>query len=254
MEEIACSDINETPAEASVVVVNQMNFQPVEEARDQRPSLQVWWPSTARILIDGLFGGVDERRAAARAILPVCDLYVKVTPMELRMMTPEMRSIHNVYSAKLVCDERDLSGVVDEWIGRVNDFYKKAKKLVDEQDKTIADLRRSAKMLHDRHNRADKAAIISERLAIFERRVFDTCELELRVLRADAKAASSDPRTISTFDENRLREVLASTKVTQDVLGILASTYEAHRKNIEADAASRIEEACHQWLTGLRFA
>lgn len=237
-----------------VVVVEQMNFRPVDEHQEERrPPLKTWWPMTARILIDGLFGTDDARRAAVRAILPVCDIYTRSTPMDVRMMTPDMRLIHNIYSAKLVSDERELRDEVDKWIKRVTVFFDDAHAVVEKRAKALAELHSSAQTLCERYDDAEAQTIIQERLKTYKQQLTEASDLELRVLRADAKTTCDDGPIQTSDDNARLKEALQTSTVAQEVLDMLGSIYGAHCKNVEADYAVRIQNACHRWLPGLKL-
>lgn len=172
--------------------------------------------------------------------------------MDVRMMTPDMRLVHNIYSAKLVADEQELRTGIDKWIQRINEFFDDAHAIVEKRAKAFSELDAAARTLCERYDTAEAKAIVEERRKIYHQHLMHNSDLELRILRADAKSVDDDTQLQASGDDARLNEALRTSTVAQEVLDMLASVYGAHCQNIEADAAVRIQDACHRWLPGLK--
>ena len=256
MEEIVYDPDRPKTTDCSVHIVNDMNFATIDAAGTPL-EFATWWHSTAKIVIAGMFGGDEARCGAVRAILPVCDMFTSQQAIALRMTTPEMAALHELYAARLIYDEQYIKSMTDGWIRQIDALAQAGHGILCKLQQNERELRNVAERLMKRYAQHGDAArqIVDQKLQVHTLRLRKDASSEVKLARAHALLHNDVQIADTTQIDQRIEAMTKDLKdrIAPEMIQTVRVIYETHKRNIEADAAKRVQVACQaNWLVGLR--
>lgn len=260
MELVQCDDDDPHPDGCNVQIVSDMHFKNVDEshAKYDTPEFVTWWPSTAKTVIKGLYADGDARIAAVRTLLPVCDMFPSQQVMPLRMTTPEMSALHELYATRLTFDEQHIKGITAAWIHQVNALVARARPIVNRLEEDERKLQQSAQGIKTQYAVNPQAMqIVDAKLHAYRTRVQEAAQLQLRLARSESllhePVHAPDTHQIDQRIDDMVKDLKQRSTLPPEMFDTIRAIYDAHRRNIEADAAVLVQNECRKlWLDGLR--
>ena len=238
----------------SVRFVDEMNFTHVEQdATRQRRTFVDWWPVTARVLIQGAFGDKDDKRAAIHSFVPILDDFPSMQPTTIRMTTPELAALHNLYSSRLMYEEQHIRKVKERWSNAVFATIDRIRRLLADHAQVIEALKARSKTLAEAHaTNMEARKIVAAILERFATRLRRELDLEVRLVRAENLAIEPVRRPETRQLDERIAKSL-HTLEDSDGGERLTRLYEMHVRNVEHDVALELQKECHaSWLDAYR--
>ena len=261
MEVIECDASEFSPDTCSVCIVNDFKFRAVDTSpiNNDRIDFCEWWPTAARTLISGLFGDVEMRRSAAKAMLVLTDIkFVKVSePNQNVAMHSDRKTLRDLYATRLMFDEQHMKLLRDAWMERVNYVYEKGAALIRLNTSARNEIRRVAKELTDKHSN-DPAArkIIEDELTKAQERLAHDVERNMRLFKAESM---TDVRVSKPPDLHQLDQQIWHCTQRLSVIGEkdnaqeVRSAYHDHLQNATCAIVEKLREMCmHRWMNALR--
>ena len=253
MEEITSEDDTDTKNadECSVCIVDNMNFTAIDETTSRRSFVE-WWPGAARVVISGAYDDIEKRKVAVQSLLPILDEFPSVQPATVRMATPEMVVLHNLYSSRLMFEEQYIRQVKDRWSTAIDNAIERMSRLIEEYEATLEGLKARAKSLADEHTESAARRIIVAELDTYATRLKRETTLEMRLTRAEAMAVEPVKRPETKQLDARIESTVQESKDT-DAVRRLKDVYNLHVRNVEHDMAVELINQCKsKWLRALR--
>ncbi len=261
MEVIECGTSEFAPDTCSVCIVNDFKFRAVDTSpiNNDRIDFCEWWPTAARTLIAGLFGDVEMRRSAAKAMLVLTEIkFVKVSePKQNVAMDGDRKTLQDLYATRLMFDEQHMKVLCDAWMERVNHVYEKGATLIRQNTSARDGIRRIAKGLTEKHSN-DLAAqnIIEDELKKAQQRLAHDVERNMRLFKAESM---TDVRVSRPPDLHQLDQQIWHCTQRLSVMGEkenaqeIRSAYHDHLQNATCAIMQKLREMCmHRWMNALR--
>lgn len=259
MEVIDCGPEEKSTAnDCSICIVNDFKFRAVDPPRKQsRVNFATWWPVAARSVIAGIYGDIDNRRNAAKALIPLLESFPKETTYTMRISSPDALILQDLYSSRLMFDEQHMRTIKDRWVQRIQSVIERGGRVIRESINTRDGLRASArKMIARYEQRCDKAKeIVEDELRTAERRLAKETDSDMRILRAEALADMQYNAPDTYQLDQRISDV--ARRLTEnsgdEVVSSIRELYNIHTGNISHDIARQISEHCEkEWMHALR--
>lgn len=242
---------NEPGEECSVCIVDNMNFTSIDETVSRR-SFVDWWPGAARVVISGAYDDIDKRRVAVQSLLPILDEFPSVQPATVRMATPEMIVLHNLYSSRLMFEEQYIRQVKNRWATAIDNAVERMTRLIEEYDATLDGLKVRAKSFANEHPELVTRQLIVHELDAYATRLKRELTLEMRLTRAEAIAIEPVKRPETKQLDARI-ESTALELNDSDSAKRIKEVYKLHVRNVEHDMAAELIYQCKaKWLRALR--
>lgn len=252
MEEVAFEEENEPKngEECSVCIVDNMNFTSIDEAPHR--AFTDWWPTAARLVIMGAYDDIEKRRVAVQALLPIVDDFPSVQPTTVRMATPEMVVLHNLYSSRLMFEEQHIRQVKERWSTAIDTAIERMSRLLKDHDTTLDGLKTRAKTFADDFSEPESRQIIVSELETYAARLRRELNLEMRLTRAEAITMEPTKRPETKQLDMRIETTMHELK-DKDTVRRIKQVYDLHVRNVEHDMATELMKQCKsRWLRALR--
>lgn len=251
MEEIAIDEEgSKNGEECSVCIVDNMNFTSIDET--SRRSFVDWWPAAARVVIRGAFDDPEKRRVAVQALLPMLNEFPAVQPDTVRMATPEMVTLHHLYSSRLMFEEQYIRQVKEHYSTAVDLAVERMTRLIENYETTLEGLKTRAKSFADDFSEPTSRQIIVTELDAYATRLKRELILKMRLTRAESMVVEPVKRPETKQLDSRI-ETTARELNDHDAVHRIKQVYDLHIQNVEHDMAVELIGQCKsKWLRALQ--
>ena len=115
-------------------------------------------------------------------------MFSKQQPITLRMTTPEMTALHELYASRLLFDEQYIKGISEGWIQKINTLTDSAQNILERLSHNETEINKAAeRMLKRFATKSDNAQqIVNDKRAIYMERLRKEAQLELKLARSQA--------------------------------------------------------------------
>lgn len=253
------SDMNDG---GSVQVVSQLEKKQRQQTSwypEEESSFISWWPRTAKVVLNGLYGSEDQKKEAVKSLSPILTQYVKNDPPAFEVKTRELIPLYDLYKRKLEYDKQEIRFTVTSWTDIIQSFIESAKELVNKKNLILQEIDQSGKKIYAAFSTKVDTSILKETILsredIYKGFIERCTSLEIRAIRCEIMSRHTSRNAMNhdiNIEIENESQKLSESVPTEAILAI-KSIYSTHLQNIESQAAEDIKNLClHSWIHALK--